>query len=116
MRKIFVFPLGPINFAKLGTANATSMYFDQNLAHFKLTGELDPVNNQGFILSDKNGRVHTFRESHFQSLKIDERMVPGIAGLFEPPAPFFRVAKSLASYLPVKQVRLFNFVAVRLHA
>src|SRR5438128_3121318 len=48
------------------------------------------------------------------SLEKDERVIPLIAGLSEPPFPFLRRAERLARDLPIEQVGLFDFVPVGL--
>ena len=43
-------------------------------------------------------------------------MVAGVAGLFEPPVPFFGGAEGFAGDLPIKQIGFFFFAAIGLHA
>src|SRR4051812_47469848 len=55
-------------------------------------------------------------DGRLMSFEVNEGMVAGIAGLAEPPFPFRRGIERFAGHLPVEQVRLFHFVAIRLHA
>jgi hypothetical protein len=49
-------------------------------------------------------------------LKINERVITGVAGMTEPPVPLIRGIECLTGDLPVKQIGLLDLVAVRFDA
>src|SRR6266850_1987180 len=48
--------------------------------------------------------------------EINERVVPAVPGLLEPPGPLLGRIERLARHLPVEQVRFLGLVAIGLHA